>query len=648
VSMLRLAAALFFLAPAAAWAAGGGGTATIRMQEEPIGVTRTTAASVALGRFDLVGLHWLGPGTVQFRTRSLAGRWSTWQRAAAEDDLPNRGSPETKLRRRWHLGSVYWVGSANMLEYRLTGRVERLRAWYVWSPVERTPLRTTAMSGSPRIIPRSAWHAEEEIVRGRPRYAKTVRFAVIHHTAGSNAYSPAQSAAIVRGIELYHVQGNGWNDIGYNFLVDKYGQIFEGRAGGIDRNVIGAHAEGFNTGSTGVALIGNYSSAPVTPAAQNALVRLLAWRLDVAHVDPLGTVTWPSGGNPEYPQGKPVQLRAISGHRDTGYTSCPGNVLYARLPDLARRVAATGLPKLYAPIVTGGLGGPARFTARLSAPAAWAVTVRNAAGATVARGRGTGPDVLWTWNADGIASGSYSWTIEAGPQTRPASGTIGKASPAASPPPAPPTPAPAPVPSGPILSGLSLTPAVISPDGDGIADATTVSYTLADHSAVTALVRDATGTVVATLFAGQLQGNRRQSFPYAAAGLPDGRYTLLVSATADDGRTGQVSAPFAVDRSISGVALTTAVLTPNGDGADDTVAISFTIAVQAKVTVQIEQAGSVVASVFTGILSPGTSQVVWDGRTPGGLAAAGTYDAVVVADSPFGRTRHAISFTVSR
>ena len=124
------------------------------------------------------------------------------------------------------------------------------------------------------------------------------RFAVVHHTAGSNAYTRAQSAAIVRGIELYHVRGNGWNDIGYNFLVDKYGQVFEGRAGGIERNVIGAHAQGFNTGSTGVAVIGNYSSAKISPAALHALAGLLAWRLDVAHVDPLSTLTWRSGGNP--------------------------------------------------------------------------------------------------------------------------------------------------------------------------------------------------------------------------------------------------------------------------------------------------------------------------------------------------------------
>ena len=107
----------------------------------------------------------------------------------------------------------------------------------------------------------------------------------------------------MRGIELYHVRGNHWNDIGYNFLVDRYGQVFEGRAGGIERNVIGAQAEGFNTGSVGVAVIGNYNVGTVPLVAEKALANLLAWRLDVAHVDSLSTLTWISGGNPKYPRG---------------------------------------------------------------------------------------------------------------------------------------------------------------------------------------------------------------------------------------------------------------------------------------------------------------------------------------------------------
>src|SRR5439155_7130431 len=404
-----------------------------------------------------------------------------------------------------------------------------------------------------------------EIKRAPPRYAKGVYFAVVHHTAGSNSYSQAASAAVVRGIELFHVRANGWNDIGYNFLVDKYGRVFEGRAGGIARNVIGAHAEGFNAGSVGVAVIGNYSSTSISPAAEHTLAQLLAWRLDVAHVDPLGLVSWISGGKPEYPKGSPVLLRAISGHRDTGFTSCPGTALYGRLPDLAREVAAIGLPKLYAPVVRGGLGGPIRFTARLSAPAPWTVTIRNASGSPIARGAGNSLAVSWTWNSLGVAPGRYTWTIEAGPNTRPAQSTIGQAQP----PPPPPAS---------ILTGLTVDPAVISPDGDGIADFTTISYSLGVRSSVTATVTDASGTVVATLFANQLQGAKGQAFPYGAEGLADGTYQLTVSAAAQDGRTGRATATFSVDRTLSGLALATTLLTPNGDGIDDTLGISFTLA----------------------------------------------------------------------
>src|SRR5207253_5732205 len=173
------------------------------------------------------------------------------------------------------------------IAYRLRGRVTRLRAYFVWSPVDALPPRTLSVAGSPKIILRSSWGADESIRRAPPRYAVSVQYALVHHTAGTNNYTPADSAAIVRGIEVYHVKANGWNDIGYNFLVDKYGQIFEGRYGGVDKNVIGAHAEGFNTGATGIAVLGTYNDAAPPSAALNALAKLLAWRLDIAHVDPL-------------------------------------------------------------------------------------------------------------------------------------------------------------------------------------------------------------------------------------------------------------------------------------------------------------------------------------------------------------------------
>jgi hypothetical protein len=216
-----------------------------------------------------------------------------------------------------------------------------------------------------------------------------LRFAVVHHTAGSNTYGPEESAAIVKGIQLYHVKANGWNDIGYNFLVDRYGQVFEGRGGGLDRNVIGAHAEGFNTGSVGVALIGMYGSRAPSAEAERSIAALLSWRLDGGHLDPASSSIVTSGGSSRFKPGAGVYLRAVSGHRDTGFTSCPGNKLYERLGALMEVAATTGLPKLYEPAVRGSLGTVVRFSARLSQPLEWRVTVtsRTAAG-RLAEGRG--------------------------------------------------------------------------------------------------------------------------------------------------------------------------------------------------------------------------------------------------------------------
>jgi hypothetical protein len=161
-------------------------------------------------------------------------------------------------------------------------------------------------------------------------------------------------------------------------------------------------------------------------------------------------------------------------------------------------------------------------------------------------------------------------------------------------------------------------------------------------------VVDATGTVAATPFAAQLQSARRQTFSYAADGLADGSYTLVISAVGEDGRSGRLVTPFAVDRTLSGLALSTSTLTPNGDGVDDTLGIAFDLVSSANVVVQIEQAGGLVASVVTESLPAGPVQLTWDGTTPSGPAPAGTYDAVVLADGPFGRTRHAVSFTIVR
>ena len=374
---------------------------------------------IAAKRFVLLGLHWRGSGNVLFRTRTPRGRWSAWHRAeAGEDDLPDRGTEGWAG--GWRLGAPYWTGGSDAVQYRTVGRITAVRAFFVHGPSRgQRPVRQPEIAGQPQIITRAGWNAPESIRRAPPSYADGVHLAIVHHTAGSNSYTAAQSPAIVRAIMIYHVQGNGWNDIGYNFLVDKYGQVFEGRFGGVDKNVTGAHAEGFNTGSVGVALLGTYSVTAPTAAAKNALVNLLAWRLDLAHVDSLSSLTVTSGGNPRFPAGTPVFLRAVSGHRDTGFTTCPGAALYAQLGALARQAALTGLPKLYAPSVQGQLGGLVRFQARLSEPLPWTVTISDSTGAAVATGTGTGTTVDWTWDAIAALPAAYTcqcFSVPRGPR----------------------------------------------------------------------------------------------------------------------------------------------------------------------------------------------------------------------------------------
>ncbi|MGY1454133.1 peptidoglycan recognition protein family protein [Streptomyces sp. SS8] len=181
----------------------------------------------------------------------------------------------------------------------------------------------------PGIVTRKGWGADERL-RGPFLYTKTVRMAFVHHTAMSNDYSCGQSASIIRGIYRYHVQSNGWRDVGYNFFVDKCGKIYEGRAGGVANPVMGAHTYGFNHDSTGIAVLGSYNSTNPSTAAVDAVSKLVAWKLGLHGVDPRGTTAMTSGGG-KYPKGTTVRLHTVSGHRDGYVTGCPGDRLYSRL-----------------------------------------------------------------------------------------------------------------------------------------------------------------------------------------------------------------------------------------------------------------------------------------------------------------------------
>ena len=298
-------------------ASASAGLATLQVRELPLHGERTLAAATG-GPFQLVGIHWQGPGRLELRIRTGDG-WTRWRPVQEDEgDAPDAGTAEARESRAWRLGAPVWVGRGDGLEVRAVGRVTRARALTVRSPVSKVPVRTVAAAGIPQIVPRSGWLADEAIRKEKPVYADTLRMAFVHHTAGTNDYTRLQAPAIVRAIELYHVKGNGWNDIGYNALVDRFGTVYEGRYGGIDRNVVGAHAKGFNTGSFGIAVMGDFRTAAPPGAAVDALVRTLAWRLDLAHVDPLAMFTAISSGNERFNPGIPV-LPACrvgsSGHR---------------------------------------------------------------------------------------------------------------------------------------------------------------------------------------------------------------------------------------------------------------------------------------------------------------------------------------------
>ncbi|BCN41901.1 cold-shock protein [Prescottella equi] len=191
------------------------------------------------------------------------------------------------------------------------------------------------------IISRKAWGANEGIRCQNPTYDDSTGGATVHHTAETNNYTREQSAGIVRGIYAYHAQSLGWCDIGYNVLVDRFGQIFEGRFGGLDRPVQGAHAGGFNENTVGIAMMGNFVNEPAPAATIESVGKYLGWRLKLANLNPKGQVTMYSEGTQysKYPLGQRVVLPTIFAHRDVGYTECPGSAAYAQM-DQIRNIAA--------------------------------------------------------------------------------------------------------------------------------------------------------------------------------------------------------------------------------------------------------------------------------------------------------------------
>ncbi|MEV5979332.1 N-acetylmuramoyl-L-alanine amidase [Streptomyces sp. NPDC052114] len=183
----------------------------------------------------------------------------------------------------------------------------------------------------PRIITRKGWGADEKLREKDFAYTQTVKAAFVHHSASGNNYRCSQAGSVLRSIYRYHVKSSGWRDFGYNFAVDRCGNIYEGRAGGVAKPVLGAHTLGFNTNSMGIAVLGTYSDSNPPKAAVDAVARLTAWKLGLYGANPRGTTYLKSGGGNLYKKGTNVRLRVISGHRDGFATECPGSRLYKKL-----------------------------------------------------------------------------------------------------------------------------------------------------------------------------------------------------------------------------------------------------------------------------------------------------------------------------
>jgi hypothetical protein len=308
-------------------------------------VTHRSAPIAAPHRFDLVGLAGeMRP--LELRVRGDGTEWSPWVETANGDPVYTGGSEEVQIRTRgWRPeGTLHYVnvsGTATLTDSLLTGAREALSTAFisvaeVVSPVAR------AEAPRPPIVRREEWGANRDTGGCPPRTSPvygSVKAAVVHHTVTTNTYSEAEAPSIVLGICRYHRNANGWNDIGYNALVDRFGNVYEGRAGGLRRAVVGAHAQGFNSQTTGTASIGDHTGSPISDRAMAGFTHFLAWKLEAHGLDAEGGATLVSGGGSasRYPSGTSVHVNRILGHRRLNYTACPGDSLKAQLERMRAR-----------------------------------------------------------------------------------------------------------------------------------------------------------------------------------------------------------------------------------------------------------------------------------------------------------------------
>jgi hypothetical protein len=314
----------------------------------------TSAAVASVRTFPLphaatnVAVHWLGQRTAQVRIAFSRDRVRFGKpRLVALDELgESRRTGET-------YGAVMTAVGARSVRVWSDRPLRRLTVLALTDrgPPAPPPLRRLASTAQPAVISRAGWGADESLrfdATGNeiwPPAFYPVQKVIVHHTATPN--SDPDPAATIRSIYYYHAVTQGWGDIGYNFLIDEAGNVFEGRYSrqyapgesptGEDPNgngVTAAHAQGYNSGTVGIALLGTLTNQDATPPARAALEHLIAW-IDSSHgIDPRASALYT---NPV--SGLQATFPNIAGHRDVAATECPGGSFYATLPTIRSDVA---------------------------------------------------------------------------------------------------------------------------------------------------------------------------------------------------------------------------------------------------------------------------------------------------------------------
>lgn len=311
----------------------------------PSGAVRTGVVEAPI-TFSMLGFE-LPDGVEDLRVRTSAdGReWSEWadtERVEAADG-PDPGTREAAADRSHRYAEPVWAEEANYFQVELpeglddvTGGMQAELIDSVGHNGQGTERRVVSAPGTgadaaerPRVISRAQWGANEDWA-GDPTHASDVDMGVVHHTATSNSYSDA--AAVMRSMYRYHTQSLGWKDLGYNIVIDRAGNVYEGRKGGLEAGVVGAHARGFNGGSFGVSVMGNYEHANPTSASMRALEDVIAWQSRVYGIHPDSTT-----------QKNGAQHPTIVGHRQVGQTACPGRIQW-QLPEIRERAAERAVP----------------------------------------------------------------------------------------------------------------------------------------------------------------------------------------------------------------------------------------------------------------------------------------------------------------